>query len=179
MAYLTRNKFLTHGDCGNFRRGLCTLNNIAVDSNGPVCLNFVPKGAMTTQPKARAHPQARQPYNLYTSRIRSYPLYMPFYPTPAGYSFLPQTLYDYRNRYTDNLTPSTTTAQKVDDAIFLSMSRSRGGRGMRRGRMGGFTAGPGGSCVCPRCGYSTPHTVGTPCYQQTCPKCGSRMTRGA
>ena len=59
------------------------------------------------------------------------------------------------------------------------MSRDSGGRGMRRGRMGGFTAGPGGSCVCPKCGYTTPHTVGTPCYQQTCPKCGSRMTRGA
>jgi len=163
MAYSTRNEFLTHGDCANFRRGLCTLNDIAVDPNGPICPNFVPKGAMTTQPKARAHPQARQPYNFYTPRIRSYPVYMPLYPTPASY----------------NLTPSTPTAQKVDDAIFLSMSRSRGDRGMRRGRMGGFTAGPGGSCVCPRCGYSTPHTVGTPCYQQTCPKCGSRMTRGA
>jgi hypothetical protein len=179
MAHSTRKLFLTHRDCANFRKGLCTLNDIAVDPNGPVCPNFVPKGAMTTQPIARVPPQARQPYNLYTPRIQSYPPYVPLYPTQASYSLLSQTLYDYCNRYTDNLTPSTSTAQKADDAIFRSMSRSRGGRGMRRGRMGGFTAGPGGSCVCPRCGYSTPHTVGTPCYQQTCPKCGSRMTRGA
>jgi len=179
MTHSTRNEFLTHGDCANFRRGLCALNDIAVDPNGPVCPNFVPKGAMATRPIARAHPQARQQYNLYTPRIQSYPLYMPLYPTPASYSLLPQTLYDYRNRYADNLTPSTPTAQKVDGAIFFSMSRSRGGRGMRRGRMGGFMAGPRGSCVCPRCGYTTPHTVGIPCYQQTCPKCGSRMTRGA
>ena len=54
-----------------------------------------------------------------------------------------------------------------------------GGGGRGRGRMGGFAAGPGGSCVCPRCGYSTSHVIGTPCYQQTCPKCGSRMTRGS
>ena len=57
-----------------------------------------------------------------------------------------------------------------------------GGRGMGRGggpgRMGGpFAAGPGGSCVCPNCGHSEPHVVGQPCYQKTCPKCGTPMTR--
>jgi len=179
MAHSTRNKFLTHGDCANFRRGVCTINEIAVDPNGPVCPNFIPKGAMATRPMARAHSQARQPYNLYTPLIQSYPQYTPLYPTPTSYSLLPQTFYDYRNRYTDSPTPSTPTAQKVDPAIFFSMSRGRGGRGMRRGRVGGFTAEPGGSCVCPRCGYTTPHAIGAPCYQQTCPKCGSRMTRGA
>jgi hypothetical protein len=60
-----------------------------------------------------------------------------------------------------------------------SRSLSTGGRGTGRGRgrMGGFGAGPGGYCVCPNCRTKVPHNVGTPCYQQTCPKCGSRLTR--
>ncbi len=51
------------------------------------------------------------------------------------------------------------------------------GRGGGRGRMGGFAAGPGGYCVCPKCGYREEHIVGVPCYQQKCPKCGSPMIR--
>jgi len=51
----------------------------------------------------------------------------------------------------------------------------RGGQG--RGRKGGSGLGPGGECRCPQCGYTMPHQVGVPCNQQTCPKCGSRMTR--
>jgi predicted Fe-Mo cluster-binding NifX family protein len=54
-----------------------------------------------------------------------------------------------------------------------SMGMGRGGRG--RGR--GFAAGPGGSCVCPSCGERVPHQTGTPCFSQTCPKCGAAMTR--
>lgn len=137
MIYSTRYGFPTHGDCVNFRSGICAINGVAIDPNGSICPNFIPKGTMVTQPKARVHPQARRIYNVYASRIQSYPQYMPSYPPPTSYSLLPQTWYDYRNRYTDNLTPSTPTDQKVDNAIFLSMSRSRGGRGMRRGRMGG------------------------------------------
>jgi hypothetical protein len=50
----------------------------------------------------------------------------------------------------------------------------RGGRG----RMGGpFAAGPGGYCVCPNCNHRVPHIAGTPCYNQTCPECGARLTR--
>jgi len=58
------------------------------------------------------------------------------------------------------------------------------GRGMGRsqgqgsGRMGGpFAAGPGGNCVCPKCGHQVPHVVGQPCNQKDCPECGTRMTR--
>jgi len=44
-------------------------------------------------------------------------------------------------------------------------------------RMGGSGLGPGGNCVCPNCGHKTPHIAGTPCFDQTCPKCGSKMVR--
>jgi len=58
------------------------------------------------------------------------------------------------------------------------MGRS-GGRGQGRGmgRMGGFALGPGGNCVCPRCGATVAHQAGMPCYQAKCPKCGQPMTR--
>lgn len=52
-----------------------------------------------------------------------------------------------------------------------------GGRG--GGRMGGpYAAGPGGECVCPKCGRKTAHTAGQPCNQQKCPDCGATMVRG-
>ena len=54
----------------------------------------------------------------------------------------------------------------------------RGQRGGGRGRGGGFAAGPGGDCVCPNCGERISHQLGTPCYEQQCPKCGTTMTRG-
>ena len=67
------------------------------------------------------------------------------------------------------------------------MGRGRGGgrgggdgRGSGRGpgRGGGpAAAGPGGYCVCPSCGQRMAHTVGVPCYQIKCPKCGTQMTR--
>ena len=55
----------------------------------------------------------------------------------------------------------------------------QGGSGRRqgRGRGGGYDLGPGGDCICPNCSFGAPHQVGTPCYNQTCPKCGTMMTR--
>jgi len=53
------------------------------------------------------------------------------------------------------------------------------GGGWGRGRMGGpFAAGPGGVCVCPKCGHREAHRRGEPCNQKSCTKCGTRMTRG-
>ena len=60
----------------------------------------------------------------------------------------------------------------------MGRGRGGGGRGQGMGRMGGpKAAGPGGNCVCPSCGERVPHVVGRPCYDMTCPKCGTRMVR--
>jgi len=57
------------------------------------------------------------------------------------------------------------------------MGRSQG-QSQGRGRMGGpYAAGPGGNCVCPKCGATAAHTVGQPCTAISCPKCGTKMTR--
>ena len=54
----------------------------------------------------------------------------------------------------------------------------RGVGGLGGGGLGGGTAaGPGGDCVCPNCGEKVPHKLGTPCYDQKCPKCGIALTR--
>jgi len=55
-----------------------------------------------------------------------------------------------------------------------------GGGAGRGGRMGGNRpgAGPSGECVCPSCGARSTHKVGSPCYNQNCPKCGAKMVRG-
>jgi ribosomal protein L37AE/L43A len=41
-----------------------------------------------------------------------------------------------------------------------------------------LAAGPGGDCVCPRCGSRTSHARGTPCHILTCPECGEKLVRG-
>ena len=51
------------------------------------------------------------------------------------------------------------------------------GQGQGRGRMGGFSLGTGGSCVCPSCGKTAAHQRGVPCTQIKCPNCGNNMTR--
>jgi len=44
------------------------------------------------------------------------------------------------------------------------------------GRMGGEKAqGPGGFCVCPKCGEEIPHETGKPCFSEECPECGAKM----
>lgn len=57
-----------------------------------------------------------------------------------------------------------------------------GGRGMGgvgRGFGGGNkpSAGPGGNCICPKCGHREPHIAGQRCVDQVCPKCGTNMIR--
>jgi len=38
-------------------------------------------------------------------------------------------------------------------------------------------AGPGGYCVCPKCGTKTGHVRGMPCANLTCSNCGTKMVR--
>jgi len=38
-------------------------------------------------------------------------------------------------------------------------------------------AGPGGNCVCKKCGYKQKHERGTPCSTIKCPKCKGNLTR--
>jgi predicted Fe-Mo cluster-binding NifX family protein len=61
----------------------------------------------------------------------------------------------------------------------MGFGRGRGsGASGGRGRMGGpLAGGPGGYCVCPNCGEKVSHSVGQPCNQLKCPKCGASMAR--
>jgi len=49
-------------------------------------------------------------------------------------------------------------------------------RGAGKGK-GGKPQGDGGAskCVCPKCGYETPHIKGTPCTESKCPKCHTTL----
>lgn len=55
------------------------------------------------------------------------------------------------------------------------------GRGSRRcgckGRNNGGAYGPGGYCVCAKCGEKAPHEQGTKCTSIKCPACGHTMVR--
>ncbi len=78
-------------------------------------------------------------------------------------------------------------AIKVEGGDFEMVRQRAGfgpGRGLRRGigvggrgRMGGVAAGPGGVCVCPKCGYETAQIRGNPCTSRKCRKCGANMAR--
>jgi len=86
-------------------------------------------------------------------------------------------------------------AIKIEGGAYMVAGRGMGrgpGRGLGMGRrtgagiggggrgLGGgpYAAGPGGTCVCPKCKHEISHSVGTPCYQIRCPKCGTQMVRG-
>ncbi|MBN2388569.1 MAG: hypothetical protein JXB85_16250 [Anaerolineales bacterium] len=63
---------------------------------------------------------------------------------------------------------------------FSPGGRQARGQGHGGGGRGGGTkpgSGPGGTCICPKCGKKIPHTPGTRCVDKTCPDCGTRMIR--
>jgi ribosomal protein S26 len=57
----------------------------------------------------------------------------------------------------------------------------RPGRGMgfggHQGRNKGGAYGPGGYCICVKCGYKMPHDQGVKCTEIKCPECGHTMVR--
>ena len=64
--------------------------------------------------------------------------------------------------------------------FYTRIGRGRGrGQGQGRGRGGGNkpTAGPGGKCLCPKCGHKEAHIAGQRCIDLVCPKCGTKMVR--
>ena len=67
---------------------------------------------------------------------------------------------------------------KWKEAEWMTESKVPGfGRGGGSGYGGGFGYGLGGECYCPNCGYKELHRITAPCYNQTCPRCGTPMTR--
>ena len=52
-------------------------------------------------------------------------------------------------------------------------NKSGGGKGRNKG--GAF--GPGGYCVCAKCGATVPHQQGIKCTKVKCPECGHPMIR--
>ena len=58
--------------------------------------------------------------------------------------------------------------------------QGRGGGAGQGGERGGGDkpgSGPGGNCICPKCGHREPHVAGQRCLDRACPKCGTKMTR--
>lgn len=58
--------------------------------------------------------------------------------------------------------------------------RGMGGPGQGGGGQGGGNkpgSGPGGNCICPKCGKKVPHIAGQRCFDQVCPDCGTQMIR--
>ena len=51
------------------------------------------------------------------------------------------------------------------------------GRGGGQGRNKGGSFGPGGYCVCAKCGEKIPHQQGIKCTTLKCPSCGHTMIR--
>lgn len=44
-------------------------------------------------------------------------------------------------------------------------------------KAGPYRAGPGGYCVCPKCGHEEARDRAIPCTDKKCPKCGTKMIR--
>jgi len=183
MAFLRKQPVsATHKECAHFSNGFCVMNGVAVGPDQPACPNFTPKGMMSAPQMAKAYHQSGQLLQGSVPFRQSFPVALNH---PQNYYY---TVSSHRGQSYLMLQRGYVIPRQSNTDVY-SMSTGRrggggrgrsgggGGRGQGRGRMGGFAAGPGGSCVCPSCGYTTPHTLGSPCFQQTCPKCGSPMMR--
>jgi hypothetical protein len=149
----------THKECAHFSDGFCALNGVAVGPDQPACPNFTPKSMMPVPQMAKAYPQSGQLLQGSVPFRQSFPV-APNHPQNYYY-----TVPLHRGQSYLTLQRGYGIPRQSNTGVY-SM-----------GRMGGFAAGPGGSCVCPSCGYTAPHRLGSPCFQQACPKCGTPMTR--
>ncbi|MFP4005165.1 MAG: hypothetical protein ACLFUR_00400 [Candidatus Hadarchaeia archaeon] len=58
----------------------------------------------------------------------------------------------------------------------MGRDKDQTSRGRGRGK-GGQGRGGGGTtvCVCPNCGHEENHQKGVPCFEKTCPECGTNL----
>jgi len=90
----------------------------------------------------------------------------------------------------EKLTKAIENLQYVDIQItshevetgFYKPEFGKGFGWQRKGRFRGEAEeakgeGPGGNCVCPKCGYKIPHERGAPCSSLKCPKCNLNLKR--
>jgi hypothetical protein len=73
-------------------------------------------------------------------------------------------------------------SHEVETGFYRSASGFGRGFGWRRGRFKGQVEGaqgrgPGGYCVCKKCGYRVEHQPGVPCSTLICPNCKTPLTR--
>jgi len=155
MMHKEQARYATHKECVHFTNGLCTLSKVNVSPNQPACPNFISKRAIAP---AELYRQQKGTPRFYQQQTRFSPM--------QPYSMLPVN-------------------QSAIGFYYLSTGRG-GGKGRGRmggssgrrwgsGRRGGFAGGLGGPCICPTCGYTVPHRLRSPCYQQNCPTCGKPM----
>jgi len=173
MTYPSRRSgFATHKECTHFSNGFCMLNDVKVGPDQPACPNFTPKHMMKTPRTVSPYQQPRQTLQI-PSPFRQGFLMLPSY-FENVYTTAQQLMLQRGYNY-----PQQRGVYYMSSGLGGNRGGGGGGGGGRRGRgrMGGFAAGPGGSCVCPSCGYTEPHKLGAPCFQQKCPKCGTPMTR--
>jgi len=156
MTHQEQARYATHKECIHFNNGFCTLNRVRVHTNQPACPNFVSKRTIAP---AKLYQQQKETPRFYPQQIRFNPIQpnpmLPVNQSPVGFYYI----FTGRGGGTGR-----------------GRMGGSSGRGWGRGRRGGFAAGLGGSCVCPRCSYTVPLRLRSPCYQQNCPTCGTPMT---
>ena len=83
-------------------------------------------------------------------------------------------LEDLAEKYIVQKEPLETSQMK---GKHMQNHQGRAGGGGYQGRNKGGAFGPGGYCICAKCGEKVPHKQGIKCTAVKCPKCGHTMVR--